>query len=206
MSIQTAKAARQSIQSILGVVIDGDIGPKTRAAFDVLSNLPADAEWPPRASSTPDEALGEVDERSERNIATLHPKVRGAARSLVWSAAKAGILIRIISGTRTYAEQDALFLKRPKVTNARGGYSNHNFGIAFDIGVFNNTQYVPESPHYKTVGKIGKDLGFEWGGDWSSFKDEPHFQMRPPWAKGLSESAILTKLRNRKAAGMDAWA
>jgi peptidoglycan L-alanyl-D-glutamate endopeptidase CwlK len=27
------------------------------------------------------------------------------------------------------------------------------------------------------VAAIGKALGFEWGGDWDSFRDMPHFQM-----------------------------
>ncbi|GAA0449393.1 MAG: M15 family metallopeptidase [Bacillota bacterium] len=30
---------------------------------------------------------------------------------------------------------------------------------------------------WKRVAAIGKSLGFEWGGDWSSFKDYPHLQM-----------------------------
>ncbi|MCG3055692.1 M15 family metallopeptidase, partial [Escherichia coli] len=29
------------------------------------------------------------------------------------------------------------------------------------------------------VAEIGKELGFEWGGDWEGFKDYPHFQLRP---------------------------
>ena len=30
---------------------------------------------------------------------------------------------------------------------------------------------------YKTLSEIGRKLGFEWGGDWKSIKDNPHFQM-----------------------------
>jgi len=48
---------------------------------------------------------------------------------------------RIISGTRTYEQQNQLFKKRPKVTNARGGQSNHNFGIAWDVGLFEEGKY-----------------------------------------------------------------
>lgn len=32
------------------------------------------------------------------------------------------------------------------VFNARGGYSNYNFGIAFGIGRFESNQYLGESP------------------------------------------------------------
>lgn len=37
---------------------------------------------------------------------------------------------RLICGLRTYDEQDKLYAKRPRVTNARGGQSMHNFGVA----------------------------------------------------------------------------
>jgi peptidoglycan L-alanyl-D-glutamate endopeptidase CwlK len=117
-----------------------------------------------------------------------------------------GITIKLISGLRTYEEQNALFAKGrtapgPIVTNARGGFSNHNFGIAFDVGVFRGTAYVPESPQYKAVGAIGTDLGLEWGGNWTSIKDEPHFQLRPRWAAGMRERDMLAELRDRKASG-----
>ena len=115
-------------------------------------------------------------------------------------AARNGIQIKVISGLRTYAEQNALYaqgrtLPGRTVTNARGGYSNHNFGIAFDVGVFEGTRYLGESPKYKAVGALGMELGLEWGGSWKSIVDEPHFQLRPAWATDLSERQMLAQLR-----------
>ena len=132
------------------------------------------------------------------------PEVHPYARALVNRTAAVGIQIKVISGTRTYEEQDALYAQgrtKPgkKVTNARGGYSNHNFGIAFDIGVFEGTKYLGESPKYKAVGAIGLDLGLDWGGNWTSIKDQPHFQLRPKWAAQLPEREMLAQLRIRKA-------
>ncbi len=122
------------------------------------------------------------DDRTERNIATLLPEAQSAAREFMAAAiealAPAGVTVKIISGTRSYAEQDALYAKRPKVTNARGGYSNHNFGIAWDIGLFKDGRYLEDSPHYRTCGRIGREMGLEWGGDWKSIVDEPHFEVR----------------------------
>ncbi len=72
-------------------------------------------------------------------------------------AAKKCVVIKIISGTRTHMqEQDALYARRrtapgPRVTNARGGYSNHNFGIAWDIGLFRGGKYLEDSPLYREV-------------------------------------------------------
>lgn len=133
------------------------------------------------------------------------------ARALVQKAAANGIQIKVLSGLRSYAEQDALYAQGRTasgnvVTNARGGYSNHNFGIAFDVGVFEGNRYLTSSPKYKAVGALGMDLGLEWGGSWKSIVDEPHFQLRPNWATDLPERTMLAELRNRLAAGTAVYA
>ena len=154
-----------------------------------------------------------LDDRSERNIATLLPPVQVVARKFLEQLAKNHISAQVISGSRTYAEQNALYEQgRSKpgriVTNARGGYSNHNFGVAFDIGIFTQAGvYLDESPLYAAAGKIGKELGLSWGGDWKSIQDEPHFELRPKWAgPEMSESLLLDGLRERTARGMDVFA
>jgi peptidoglycan L-alanyl-D-glutamate endopeptidase CwlK len=53
---------------------------------------------------------------------------------------------------------------------------------------------------------LGTDLGLEWGGNWKTIVDEPHFQLRPVWADGLEEKEMLAKLRQRKDAGTDFFA
>ena len=156
-------------------------------------------------------ARDRVDDRSEKAIAALLPQVQPYARALVKKAAQHGITIKVIGGLRTYEEQNELFAQgrsRPGriVTNARGGYSNHNFGIAFDVGVFEGANYLGESPKYKAVGALGMDLGLEWGGNWKTFLDEPHFQLRPKWAGDMKESGMLAELRTRKDSGEGAYA
>lgn len=81
-------------------------------------------------------------------------------------------------GYRTWAEQNALFAKRPKVTNARGGESNHNYACAADCTFFVNGKptWSGNLP-WALYGKVAKKHGFEWGGDWASFPDRPHIQM-----------------------------
>ncbi len=121
-----------------------------------------------------------IDDRSKKNIATLEPRVQVMAEAFLAKAnaflEPSGVIAKVISGTRTYAEQDALYAKRPKVTNARGGYSNHNFGVAFDIGLFKGSDYLEDSPLYESIAPIGKQIGLEWGGDWKSIKDYPHYE------------------------------
>lgn len=139
------------------------------------------------------------DARTESNINTLLPAAQAKAREFMAACLAAGISLKIISGTRTYAEQNALYehgrtKSGPIVTNARGGYSWHNFGIAWDIGIFDGIRYLEESPLYAKAGAIGKSLGLEWGGDWKSIQDEPHFQLKT----GLT----LAQMRERVAKGI----
>lgn len=184
-----------AVQERLGVQVDGRAGPETwNAIYRHVMGRDAGAVT----------ALPPVDARSAKVIATLLPEVQPLARALVEKAAGAGIRIRIISGLRTLEEQAELYAQgrtRPgrKVTNARPGYSSHNFGLAFDIGVFEGAKYLQASPQYKAVGALGVDLGLEWGGNWKSIVDEPHFQLRPAWAVRLGEREMLAALRQRVA-------
>ena len=185
-----------AVQKELGVDVDGAAGPDTWGAiYERLVKKKIDGLKPALA-------VAAVDSRSEKTISTLLSEVQPFSRALVQKAAISGITIRIISGFRTYAEQDALYAQGRTqlgsiVTNAKGGYSNHNFGIAFDVGVFEGSKYLPDSPKYKAVGALGIDLGLEWGGNWKTIVDQPHFQLRPNWAFDLSEKQMLAELRSR---------
>lgn len=193
-----------AVQSALGIDVDGKAGPQTWGAiYERLVKKKIDGE-------KPSEAIAAVDSRSEKVIATLLPEVQPIARTLVQKAAASGITIRIISGLRTYEEQNALYAQGRTapgniVTNARGGYSNHNFGIAFDVGVFERNKYLPDSPKYKAVGALGMDLGLEWGGNWKTIVDQAHFQLRPAWAADLTQRQMLAALRSRRDSGQSIY-
>lgn len=129
---------------------------------------------------------GPFDARSEMNIYSLHPVMQSTARAIFKAANKwatGGLTVSVLSGTRTYAEQDALFKQRPKVTNARGGQSNHNFGVAIDIGLFKGGKYLTGNSNAETKLYIQCAAAVKlavshvtWGGDWRSFKDYPHYE------------------------------
>lgn len=204
-----------AVQKALGVEVDGTAGPETWNA--IYNRICRGKATSPRKKSVGEPvalragARDRVDDRSEKAIATLLPQVQPYARALVKKAAQRGITIKVIAGTRTYEEQNNLFAQGRTapgsiVTNARGGFSNHNFGIAFDVGVFEGANYLGESPKYKAVGALGMDLGLDWGGNWKTFLDEPHFQLRPKWADDMRESAMLTELRARTDSGKGAYA
>lgn len=162
----------KKVQAKLGLTADGIAGALTWAA--IAKALDAD---------TPAVSSASIDSRTETNIKTLSPNTQEKAREFMMALAQEGIEAKIISGTRTYEEQDKLYAQGRTapgsiVTNARAGFSWHNHGVAFDIGIFDGAKYLPESPLYERAGTIGKSLGFEWGGDWD-FEDKPHFQLNP---------------------------
>ena len=122
------------------------------------------------------------DTPSDKRVQSLHPAIRMKATNFIKDAnvSSGNTLIRMAQGFRTYAEQNALYAKGrttsgAKVTNAKGGFSNHNFGLAFDIVGITNGK-VDYNLNWKSISTIGKSNGFNWGGDWKSFKDKPHFE------------------------------
>lgn len=159
--------------------IDGDWGPKTDAAA---------ADWGD-AFVEIRESLGELDSRTESTMRTILPAAQALMRRLITALRAAGIDARAIDGTRGYAEQDALFRQGrygnpgPVVTYARGGQSNHNFGLAVDLGIFAGGRYLNggkpgDLDPYKRAGDLSaKVAGLEWGGLWPGKKqDLPHYQ------------------------------
>jgi peptidoglycan L-alanyl-D-glutamate endopeptidase CwlK len=129
-----------------------------------------------------------MDKVTLDRIALLHPKVREEMKTIIDecnSALKKHSQVRISQGLRTFAEQDALFKKRPKVTNAKGGQSIHNHGFAVDIVLIIDGKTASWDTHkdwdedgiadWDECVKIFAKHGWSWGGNWATFKDMPHF-------------------------------
>jgi len=137
-----------------------------------------------------------MDAITLERIQQAHPKVREQlledyknANNLLGKGAR----LRFAYVYRSNELQDKLFNQRPKVTNAKGGQSIHNYGLAFDIvllydndgnGTFEEASWSmikdfdkDSKADWMEVTNYFKSKGWEWGGDWKSFKDAPHFQM-----------------------------
>ena len=97
-------------------------------------------------------------------------------------------------GLRTAKRQQEMYrqgrtdMTKPRITNADGmmNKSRHQSGDAFDIYVFINgsaswnvEQLTVVANHLIAVAKT-KGVFLEWGGNWKSFKDYPHFQIKTP--------------------------
>lgn len=130
-----------------------------------------------------------------RDTKYLHPfiaKQLTEIMSAINAKLPAGHSAKVISVHRTPADQFALFkqgrtfrngtwVKTGAVVTNLDGYvkqSRHNSlpATAMDIGIFNGSTYLGNSQLYKHV-KEGKKFGLDWGGDWSSFKDQPHLEI-----------------------------
>lgn len=118
-----------------------------------------------------------MDTNSANRLAKVHPELKKRVTQLLETLAGQSMDVRVVQGLRTFAEQDVLFAKRPKVTNARGGQSNHNYGLAVDLCPFKGGQPDwNDNSAFNTIGREAKKLGLEWGGDWK-FVDKPHVQL-----------------------------
>ncbi len=204
----------QNMQRALGVEDDGKVGTLTISAMMKVLNVLAGIDPLPEEPTYPGEVYApDLDPRSRAQISTLDHLVRNRfvnfSRLAKGTAAAMGCDFVAILGARSFAEQDALYAQgRTKpgqiVTKARGGYSDHNFGIAMDFGVFIGKTYLDggsasqqelaERVH-KAVGVHAESCGLKCGAAWKSFKDLPHYyfetglttaQMRAKFKKGGS--------------------
>ena len=118
-----------------------------------------------------------------RSLDDLEPETRIMAEELIARAAAAGFPIIVTQTLRTFAEQDALYAQGrtapgKKVTNARGGYSWHQFGRAFDVAFKGPKGGVLWTGPWEELGSLAESIGLEWGGRWKSLKDRPHMEHR----------------------------
>ncbi len=142
-----------------------------------------------------------MDKYTKQRIEKLHPTVREEVTKVIEECdnALAGrAKIRVTQGL----EQDALYAQgrtKPgkKVTNAKAGQSIHNYGFAVDICLIIDGKDASWDTKkdwdndkiadwYECV-KIFAKHGWEWGGNWKTFKDMPHFEKRNLSWRSLSK-------------------
>lgn len=117
---------------------------------------------------------------------------------LLVNTALAGQRYVVTSGTRTYLEQDALYAQGRTtpgkiITKAKGGQSNHNFGIAVDLApdmsLAPGLQPSWQEKDFLILQQEASKLSLESGLSWQSFKDPPHIQL-PLGSKGVALATL----------------
>lgn len=130
-----------------------------------------------------------MDAITLKRIQTAHPILREELLAIykeICEALTGKAICRFAYVLRTFAEQDALFLKRPRVTKAKAGQSYHNYGLAVDIVLLTDggkkatwdtrTDFDADGKaDWMEIVAIFKKYGWQWGGEWN-FKDDPHFE------------------------------
>lgn len=129
-----------------------------------------------------------MDVISESRLFQVHPLLASKVRAMYTALMVEGIQIRVVQGLRTVAEQNALYAEGrtapgAEVTNAQGGHSWHNFGLAVDCvpGIRGAAQWTPNwnarHPDFAAMIAAGELQGLVSGANWKTMPDEPHFQL-----------------------------
>jgi len=152
-----------------------------------------------------------MDKVTKERISKLHPSVRAEMTKIIQQIDKAltgRAAVRISQGLRTFKEQDDLFAigrTKPgkKVTQAKGGQSIHNYGFAVDIVLIIDGKTASwdtfadwdgdQIADWQECVAIFKANGWNWGGNWATFKDMPHFEK-----KGFKWQVLATKKRDKE--------
>ena len=169
--------------------IDGVWGPRTEAATRALltsRGRPAAApqgQWPSNAAPKDSRSWDEI---SLARLEGIHPDLRRVMDRVLHEAP---FPVRVIDGIRTVARQKELV----RIGASRTMRSRHLTGHAVDIvplvdidrdgrleteELFNWPLIKKLAPVVKAAAKA-EGVPIEWGGDWRTFPDGPHWQL--PW-------------------------
>lgn len=160
-----------------------------------------------------------MDKVTLQRIEKLHPFVKEEVKQIIEEcdiALTGKAKIRVTQGLRSFEEQEKLYAlgritKDKKVTNAKAGQSIHNYGLAVDICLITDGKAVSWdtakdwdndgiADWYECV-KIFAKYGWDWGGNWKTLKDLPHFEKRHiSTPKGIIKTSwrILSKMARDK--------
>lgn len=119
--------------------------------------------------------IEKLDRRSREKLATVHP----ALQQVIEHASAAVVQFIVTEGIRTKERQAELV----KAGASRTMQSKHLTGRAVDLAVVVNGEIRWDWPLYARLAAEVKlsaqacNVSIEWGGDWRTFKDGPHFQL-----------------------------
>jgi len=184
----TTEAATKGFQKMCVLREDGIVGDMTISQAVARGFAGFDA--PPItekvvATPAPSDSVLFPGSNTERlnaaALAKVAPILQKRGARFIAEASLIGLQLRIVQGLRTFAEQDDLYAQgRSKpgkiVTNARGGQSLHNYGLAFDLAPIIDGKVSWDEAKFRVYGDLAFKVGLEWGGSWKRFKDLPHVQ------------------------------
>ena len=127
-----------------------------------------------------------LDNRAEKNLVGVHPDLIKVVRR---AAELTAVDFTVTEGVRTLERQKQLVAKGASQTlrsrHIPGGTPPRAHAVDLAAKVGGPIRW--DWPLYERLSvamkQAANDVGvpIEWGGDWTSFKDGPHFQL--PWSK-----------------------
>lgn len=119
---------------------------------------------------------------NSRKISDLHPRVQEMCRAFIAACMAEGIEVIITSTYRDNESQNALYAQGretpgPIVTRAHGGWSYHNYRLAFDFAPIKNGKVNwNDTAVFTRCGEIAESVGLEWAGRWEHNNELAHCQ------------------------------
>ena len=121
--------------------------------------------------------------RDARILGECYPPFADKIKLLLPICWEKKLPIHLTQGFRYFGEQDELY--KAGKSNAKGGNSYHNFGLAVDFCFDSSPDSGIQDPYlepfegsFKAVADSAKELGLEPGFYWKSFIDKPHIQAK----------------------------
>ena len=115
--------------------------------------------------------------RSKQRLTGLHPDLVAVVELAI---TKTDVDFTVLEGMRSRSRQRSLYTKGSSMTMN----SRHLTGHAVDLGAYVDGEVKWDWPLYHRIAKAMSEAALElnvdldWGGDWKSFPDGPHFQLR----------------------------
>ena len=148
-----------------------------------------------------------MDAVSEVRLSLISREIASKVRLMAGILASEGCEIRVVQGLRSWNEQDVLWRKgrdlqghvidpHAVVTNAPGGHSWHNFGLAVDCAPDDPTlpgyqiDWNPAHPQWKHMEDVGRACGLTAGADFKRLVDHPHFQLEGRFPIGAPDDEV----------------
>ncbi len=125
-------------------------------------------------------AAVQLDAKSETNLQGVHPDLVKVVRRTAGN----GVSFRVTEGARDTKRQEMLVKSGASTTkNSRHIPGQDGLSKAVDLVAIVDGKVSWSWKHYEMINaemqKAARELGVtvEWGGDWKTFKDGPHFQL-----------------------------
>lgn len=123
-----------------------------------------------------------LGEKSLSKLIGVHPDLSNVVKLAIL---KSDIDFVITEGVRSVERQKQLVAAGASQTMN----SRHITGHAVDVAAIVGNEVRWDWPLYSKIAKAMKEAAIElkvtiqWGGDWKTFKDGPHFQLHPKFYK-----------------------